>query len=139
MWVPVYDGLFLEFEFARVCTTAFYAHGAVVIAVDFTNYDVIYRSGDLAPLKCLPIFKLKSKNPHRIKLNGTTPELAFEIRISPKLPTSALTVAGNNHRMMTNLKRIERNYWPKLQIHELICLYRRNIENATWPSSGLVN
>lgn len=105
MWVPVYDRLLLEFEFAGVSTTAFYAHGAIVVTIDFSNYDVIYRSSDLAPLKCLSIFKLKGKSSHRIELDGTTPELAFEIRICPKFPPSALTVTGNNHRMMTNLKK----------------------------------
>lgn len=104
MWIPVYYRLLLEFELARVSTTAFYTHGAVMITIDFTNNDVVYRSSDLAPLKCLTIFKLKGKDPYRIKLNGTAPELAFEIRICPKFPTSALTMAGNNHRMMTNLK-----------------------------------
>lgn len=105
MWVPVYDRLLLEFEFAGVSTTAFYAHGAIMVTIDFSNYNVIYRSCDLAPLKCLSIFKLKGKNSHRIKLDRATPELAFEIRICPKFPPPAFTVTGNDHWMMTNLDK----------------------------------
>lgn len=114
MWIPVYDGLLLEFELARVSTTASYAHGAIMITIYFTNYDVVYRSSNFAPLKCLTILKLKGKNSHRIKLDRTAPELAFEIRICPKFPTSALTMTSNNHRMMTNLKN-KKNRWPKLR------------------------
>lgn len=104
MRIPVYDRLLLEFEFARVSTAASYAHGAIMITIDFTDYDVVYGSSNFAPLKGLTILKLKRKNSHRIKLDGTAPELAFKIRICPKFPTSALTMTSNNHRMMTNLK-----------------------------------
>lgn len=59
MRISVYDRLLLELELAGVITAAFYAHGAIMITIDFTNYDIVYGSGHLAPLKCLTILKLK--------------------------------------------------------------------------------
>ena len=104
MRVSVYDRLLLKFELARVVATALDAHGAIVVAVYFSKYDIVYRSSDLAPLKCFTIFKLQGEGTHRIKLNRTPPELAFEIRICPEFPASPLTVTSNNHRVVTHLK-----------------------------------
>ena len=66
MWSLVHDRLLFELELARIIPTAFDAHGAIMVTVDFTNYDVVYGSGHLAPLKCLTIFKLKSKDTNGI-------------------------------------------------------------------------
>lgn len=59
MWVSVNDRLLLELEFARVIATAPNAHGAIVITINFPKYDIVYGSGDLAPLEGLAIVKLQ--------------------------------------------------------------------------------
>lgn len=58
MWISIYDRLFLELELAGVLATAFDSHGAIVITVNFSQYDIVNGSSDLAPLKRLPILKL---------------------------------------------------------------------------------
>jgi len=79
MWSLVDDRLLLELQLARIIPTAFDPHGAIMITIDFTNYDVVYGSSHLAPLKCLAIFKLKSKSTNRIQLDRTSPEFTLDV------------------------------------------------------------
>jgi len=41
MWVSVYNRLLFELQLARIISTSFDAHSAIVITVNFTNYDVV--------------------------------------------------------------------------------------------------
>lgn len=79
MRVSVNDGLLFELELAGVSAAALDAHSAIVITVNLSQYDIVYRSGDLAPLKCFAIIELQGEDTHGIKLYGTSPKLAFEI------------------------------------------------------------
>jgi hypothetical protein len=105
MGIPVYDGLLLELELARIFSTALDTHGSVVITINFTKYNVVYGSGDLAPLKGLSILKLQGEDTNRIELNRPPPKLPLEIGISPEFPASSLTVTSNYHRVVTYLKK----------------------------------
>ena len=103
MGIPIYYRLLFELKLAGIVSAAFDSHGAIMITVNFTDYNVVYGSCHLSPLKCLAIFKLKHKYTNRIQLDGATPKFTLEIRVSPEFPTSALTVTGNNHGMVTDL------------------------------------
>lgn len=103
MGISVYDGLLLEFELAGVVATALYTHGAIMITINFTKNNVVYGSGNLAPLKGLTILKLQGKDTNRIKLNRSPPKLPLEIGICPEFPPSSLTVTSNNHWVVTYL------------------------------------
>lgn len=105
MWITVYYRLLFELELARILSSALDAHGTIMITIDLTKDDVVYRSGNLAPFKSFSIFKLKRENANRIKLNRTPPEFALEIGVSPEFPASALTVTSNNHWVMTHLSK----------------------------------
>ena len=59
MGISIYDRLLLELELARVIATAFDAHCAIVITVDFPKNNIVYGSGNFAPLKSLSILKLQ--------------------------------------------------------------------------------
>ena len=50
----------LELELARVIDDAFYAHGTIVITIDFTRDNIVYGHGNFAPLKSISILKLQS-------------------------------------------------------------------------------
>lgn len=69
MWISVYDRLLLELQLARVIATASDAHGAIMITINFSQYNVVNRSGDLTPLEHLTILKLQVEDTHGIKLN----------------------------------------------------------------------
>lgn len=103
MRITVNDGLFLEFQFARILAAAFDSHGAIVITINLANDDIVYGCCDFAPLKGLPIFKLEGEYPHGIKLNGSTPKFPFQIRICPEFPASSITVTSDYHWMVTDL------------------------------------
>lgn len=105
MGISVYDGLLLELELARVFATALDAHCSIVVAINFTKYNVVYGGGDLTPLKGLTVLELQGEDTNRIKLNRPPPKLPFEIGVSPELPASSLTVACNYHRVVTYLNK----------------------------------
>lgn len=104
MRISVNDRLFFELQFARVLSTTFYAHGTIMIAIDFSQYNVIDGSGNFTPLKFLTILKLQGQNTYRIKLNRPTPELPSKVGITPKFPSHTVTMTSNNHWVVTNLK-----------------------------------
>ena len=104
VWIAINYRLFFEFKLAGVLATPIDTHCAIVITINFANYDIVYGGSHFTPLKCFSIIKLEGKNSYRIKLNGPTPELPFQIGITPESPTSTFTVACNNHWVMADLK-----------------------------------
>lgn len=103
MGISVNDGLLLELELAGVVSISPNAHGTIMVTVNLTKDDIVDRSGDFAPLKCLSIFKLESKNTYGIKLDGSAPKFSFQIGISPEFPASAITMTSNDHWVVTHL------------------------------------
>lgn len=103
MRISVDDRLLFKFQLTGVFTTALNAHGAIMVTIDLSQYDIVYRGGDFAPLKCFTIFKLQINDTHWIKLYRTPPKLPFEIRITPKFPASSITVTSYNHRVVAHL------------------------------------
>ena len=104
VWIAIYNWLFFKFKLAGVLATSIDAHCAIMVTVNFANYDIVNGSSHFTPLKCFSIIKLEGKNAYWVKLNGSTPELPSQIGITPESPTSTVTVACNNHWVMTDLK-----------------------------------
>lgn len=81
----------------------------------------------LCPLKNFPIVKLQRQNANRVNLDRTTPEFAFQVAITPKLPASPFAVACHNHRVMAYLRDTKKKADPNVKVGS----YQNNLKSES--------